>query len=311
MKKLIPLLMLVPAIAFAGPPVYKAGDTTGTMLAEGLICSDSGTARALACNSSGGLSVAGSYAEDAGHTSGDTGVAALSVRRDTQASSAGTTGDYATLNTDAVGGLWLAGSKVQNSNSESSTDSLIGIGWRRADALTNTWVNSSGNWGRSQADVYGALWTAPTTSSKRVCTAVTVTAGAYDANDDVGGVISFSGLMRGPRYSGQVVGITVHDKAGNGSDYTLIPLYTTLTGGTVTDGSGVTLSDTDIAAGTALSPALITSSVGFADNGYSFWTGLIEWVADSATPKAILTTPDTPTYASTSDVTVCVTVWQD
>ena len=44
-------------------------------------------------------------AEDAAAVSGDTGVVALAVRRDTAASSAGTDGDYATLNTDNLGRL--------------------------------------------------------------------------------------------------------------------------------------------------------------------------------------------------------------
>lgn len=45
-------------------------------------------------------------AEDAAAVDGDTGVMVLSVRRDSAASSAGTTGDYATLNTDNTGRLW-------------------------------------------------------------------------------------------------------------------------------------------------------------------------------------------------------------
>ena len=44
--------------------------------------------------------------EDAAHVSGDTGVAVLTKRTDTAASSAGTDGDYATLNSDANGKLW-------------------------------------------------------------------------------------------------------------------------------------------------------------------------------------------------------------
>lgn len=49
-------------------------------------------------------------AEDAAHGSGDTGIAALGVRRDTPASGADTSGDYATLNLDANGQLYaLAG----------------------------------------------------------------------------------------------------------------------------------------------------------------------------------------------------------
>lgn len=45
-------------------------------------------------------------AEDAAHSSGDTGVAILGVRRDTAASGASTDGDYATLNLDANGRLY-------------------------------------------------------------------------------------------------------------------------------------------------------------------------------------------------------------
>lgn len=46
-------------------------------------------------------------AEDASHTDGDTGVFALTVRKDSVASTAGTDGDYAALTTDASGRLWV------------------------------------------------------------------------------------------------------------------------------------------------------------------------------------------------------------
>ena len=45
-------------------------------------------------------------AEDAAHTSGDVGVAILGKRTDTPASSAGTDGDYATVNQDSLGHGW-------------------------------------------------------------------------------------------------------------------------------------------------------------------------------------------------------------
>lgn len=44
-------------------------------------------------------------AEDAAHVSGDTGIMALAVRRDTQSASSGTTGDYEPLQTDSGGRL--------------------------------------------------------------------------------------------------------------------------------------------------------------------------------------------------------------
>jgi hypothetical protein len=45
-------------------------------------------------------------AEDAAHTSGDTGVMALAVRTNTLAASSGTDGDYETIKTDTNGAVW-------------------------------------------------------------------------------------------------------------------------------------------------------------------------------------------------------------
>lgn len=47
-------------------------------------------------------------AEDDAHSSGDTGVAVLAVRRDSAAVGSGTDGDYSTLNVNASGQLWTA-----------------------------------------------------------------------------------------------------------------------------------------------------------------------------------------------------------
>jgi hypothetical protein len=60
-------------------------------------------------------------AEDGAHTSGDVGVAILGVRRDTAASGAGTDGDYATLNLDSTGHLYVAIKDSQLDGSEYET----------------------------------------------------------------------------------------------------------------------------------------------------------------------------------------------
>jgi len=63
-------------------------------------------------------------AEDAVAADGDTGVMALTVRRDTAASSAGLTGDYATLNTNSTGDLYVSldGETVTTTFNASFTD---------------------------------------------------------------------------------------------------------------------------------------------------------------------------------------------
>lgn len=64
--------------------------------------------QAVLYNSSGSeLTLANDVVEDAAETAGGSGPMVLSVRRDTAASSAGTTGDNATFNTDSLGRLWV------------------------------------------------------------------------------------------------------------------------------------------------------------------------------------------------------------
>lgn len=65
-----------------------------------------GSPRVTIATDQAALTGMGVYVEDAGETAGGNLAMAGSVRRDTAASSAGTTGDNATINTDASGLLW-------------------------------------------------------------------------------------------------------------------------------------------------------------------------------------------------------------
>lgn len=53
------------------------------------------------------------HAEDDAHTSGDGGIMALTVRQDSAAATAGTSGDYQPAITDATGRLWVRPAPVQ------------------------------------------------------------------------------------------------------------------------------------------------------------------------------------------------------
>lgn len=94
-------------------------------------------------------------AEDAGHSSGDAGVMALAVRRDTAASGASNDGDYATLNVDANGRLH-ANSLVQG---QAATDAAVSgnpvLSGNRADASTPTAVSTNGDAVPNWADLNG------------------------------------------------------------------------------------------------------------------------------------------------------------
>lgn len=111
------LLKLALAGAFAlalGAPAFAADDSVTAKNASGstiTFCGkDTGAGVMASCQipvDTTGTKVnpAVSQAEDAAHTSGDKGTMALTVRKDTAASTAGSDGDYAGLTTDANGRL--------------------------------------------------------------------------------------------------------------------------------------------------------------------------------------------------------------
>lgn len=79
-------------------------------------------------------------AEDAAHTTGDTGVAILAVRRDTAASGAGTDGDYATINVDSVGAQWVrsTGELTDDAAFTPGTSRVVPIGLQADETSTDS-----------------------------------------------------------------------------------------------------------------------------------------------------------------------------
>lgn len=71
-------------------------DANGRLYTQAVLYNSTGTE----------ITPATDVAEDAAESNGVTGPPIMTVRRDTAASSAGTAGDYATINTDALGRLW-------------------------------------------------------------------------------------------------------------------------------------------------------------------------------------------------------------
>lgn len=111
------------------------------------------------------LTLPGTGIEDAAETAGGTLLMAGSVRRDTAESSAGTTGDNATINTDALGKMWVTGTYAEDA-AHSAGETLTGNGVRRIDTAATS-AGTSGDWATMDASAEGALWvtSTPTTTS--------------------------------------------------------------------------------------------------------------------------------------------------
>lgn len=108
------------------------------------------------------VTMPGTGVEDAPETAGGTLLMSGTVRRDTAASSAGTTGDNATLNTDSLGRLWISGAAVEDA-AETAGGILLMAGSVRRDTAASS-AGTTGDNATINTDSVGALWTRDTAS---------------------------------------------------------------------------------------------------------------------------------------------------
>jgi hypothetical protein len=131
----------------------------------------------------------------------------------------------------------------------------------------------------------------------------TVTAGAYSANDVVGGRLQFSGCRVGTLQS-----ITIADNAAQAVDYFLVLFESQPTD--IADNATYDVADADLAK--IIYQDTLTSSAtrqAFADNSYHFlWNLDVPLLGASSDVWGFLITTGTPTYAATNDITVSLQV---
>lgn len=79
-------------------------------------------------------------AEDAAHSSGDTGVMSLGVRSDTAAAASGTTGDYEPFHTDSVGAMWTrsTGELADDAAFTPATSRVMPVGYLADETATDS-----------------------------------------------------------------------------------------------------------------------------------------------------------------------------
>lgn len=121
---------------------------------------------ALYVTTAGGDSPAG-YAEDAAETTAAMLAMCGSVRRDTAASSAGTTGDNATINTDATGNLWVVSSVLEDV-AETAANPLLGVGSVRRDTAASS-AGTTGDNATINTNAVGAVYTVSAAAASIVC----------------------------------------------------------------------------------------------------------------------------------------------
>lgn len=156
-------------------------------------------------------------------------------------------------------------------------------------------------------------WAATT---KYVSVTPTVDTSAYAAKDSIGGVMTFTNITCQGSNKGQLVAVMVSDKADNAVEYDLLT-FNSSPGGTFTDQATVDPSDADLLLMNPVINIASTDHFSFNDNGFSSISSLGSRVqaynAETlpGTLYAVLVSRGTPTYATSSDVTVTLGIQCD
>jgi hypothetical protein len=139
-------------------------------------------------------------------------------------------------------------------------------------------------------------------ATERITITPTVTAGAYSANDVVGGRLEFQGFRVGTLQS-----ITICDNAAQNVAYRIIFFESQPTD--ITDNATFDIADADLVKIVYQDELATGVRQAFTDNSYHFLYNLdVPMAAVGGNVWAFLITDGTPTYAATSDVTVTVQV---
>ena len=142
----------------------------------------------------------------------------------------------------------------------------------------------------------------------------TVTAGAYHANDVVGGKLTLANAARVAAGSGLIYTLTVQDLAAQNAVFEIYIFNADPTNGTYTDNGALDIHDTDMAMCIGRIDVAAADYKSLADNSMAFPTGMraIPFKLASGTSLyAIVRTTGTPTYIATSDLKLIFGILRD
>ena len=132
----------------------------------------------------------------------------------------------------------------------------------------------------------------------------TVTVGAYDANDCVGGILTITGAIRIAGAGAILQSIVLTDMAAQKKEMQVFIFNANPAAGTYTNNGALDIHDTDMGYCIGAIKIAATDYLEAADNAVATVTniGLICEPASGTTLYAVVKTPDTPTYAAATDL---------
>lgn len=143
----------------------------------------------------------------------------------------------------------------------------------------------------------------------------------YAAGDDIGGIMTFTGLLCGPTKTGLVESVTITDKNNQAVEYDVVIFSANPTSSTSTcpssgicDQQAFKPADADLAYLNPFINIQSTDRSSFSDNGMSSLSSLKSTIKSNTTGSdpgnayVALVTRGTPTYATASDVSLRIAV---
>jgi len=278
--------------------------------------------------------------EDAAHSTGAKGVMPLAVRNDSGLALAGSDNDYIPLSTDNLGRLWatinlltVAGTALavnagaasngvlriipandspglyaEDSGHTSTNRGFFPLAVR-VDALASQ-SDASGDYTPFATNAYNQLYVTPS-DILSIAQTPTIDTAIYAAGDLIGGKLTFANATRVAAYSGKVTNVMIRDLDAENAPMDLILFNADPSGTTFTNNAALDIADADLSKIFAV--IHISDWTTFADNSVAHVGELYKAfkLASGSSIYGALVSRGTPTYASTSDVSVEITVERD
>lgn len=135
------------------------------------------------------------------------------------------------------------------------------------------------------------------------------TSPAYSLKDAIGGVMTFSNAVRASGGTARIETVQVADKGQQMAPLDLVLFDRNPGSGTFTDNAAADPTDTELGYVVAVIP--VGSYADFNDNSVASAPVGVSVVLNGTDLYGVMVSRGTPTYASTSDVTVTLTILQD
>ena len=191
--------------------------------AAGTLVSADGDYSFLQVDANGNLRVTGGgggtqFAEDAAHTTGDLGTAALAVRKDAAGTLVGTDGDYAMLQVDANGNLRVTGAgggtQYTEADSDATPTGTVAMGLSPTNTTLALRVNASGYLEVVFAEAIEVTGEVEISADVAVLTITpTISTTIYADGDSLAGLMSLSNAYGGSGEGAALHSLVILDRA--------------------------------------------------------------------------------------------------